>query len=146
LLLQEGATQCFIEYSEPKISLVIVGAGNDAIPLAKIAAIIGWDITIVDGRMTHATQQRFSAVNQIHVGKPLDVFNSILIDEQTALVLMTHNYNYDLSFLELLQGKSFGYLGLLGPASKRDRMLQELEQKSVVFLRRRGRKYLVQPD
>lgn len=134
LLIEESSYQCFFEFCEPSIALVIVGAGNDAIPLAKIAAIIGWDITMVDGRITHANAQRFPAIKQIHVGKPQEVFSQLNIDHRTAFVLMTHNYNYDLSMLELLQGKPFGYLGLLGPASKRERMFDELKQKGIVFL------------
>lgn len=133
LLLEGNQQHCFIEFSEPTISLVIVGAGNDAIPLAKMAAVVGWNITIVDGRLTHANTQRFPAVDQIKVGKPLEVIDQLMMDGRTAFVLMTHNYNYDLSILEHLQGKDIGYIGLLGPASKRDRMLNELEQKGIVF-------------
>ena len=133
LVIEESSTQCFIEICEPSIALVIVGAGNDAIPLAKMAAIIGWDIAIVDGRITHANTQRFPSIKQIHVGKPAEVISQLCIDHRTALVLMTHNYNYDLSMLELLQGKPFGYLGLLGPAAKRERMFDELKQKGIVF-------------
>lgn len=131
--IEDTTSQCFIEFSEPSISLVIVGAGNDAIPLAKMAAIVGWDITMVDGRITHANAQRFPSVKQILVGKPQELISQINIDDRTALVLMTHNYNYDLSMLELLQGKPFGYIGLLGPASKRERMFDELKHKGIVF-------------
>jgi xanthine/CO dehydrogenase XdhC/CoxF family maturation factor len=133
LQLEGNQHHCFIELSEPTISLVIVGAGNDAIPLAKMAAVIGWNITMVDGRLTHANTQRFPAVNQIKVGKPLEVIDQLMLDGRTAFVLMTHNYNYDLNMLELLQGKDYGYIGLLGPASKRDRMFVELEQKGIIF-------------
>lgn len=133
LVLEESTVQCFIEFCEPSIFLVIVGAGNDAIPLARMAAIIGWDIAIVDGRQTHANPQRFPSVKHISVGKPEEVIRQISIDQRTALVLMTHNYNYDIALLELLQGKGFGYLGLLGPASKRERMFDELMQKGIIF-------------
>lgn len=133
LVIDETPSQCFIEYVEPSISLIIVGAGNDAIPLAKMAAIIGWEITIVDGRLTHANSQRFTTANKIQVGKPHELFEQLEMDKRTAIILMTHNYNYDLSMLELLQGKDFGYLGLLGPASKRERMFDELHQKGVNF-------------
>lgn len=133
LVMEETPSKCFIEFNEPIISLIIVGAGNDAIPLAKMANIIGWETSIIDGRLTHATSQRFPSVNKIQVGKPQELMEHLVIDHRTALVLMTHNYNYDLSMLELLQGKDFAYLGLLGPASKRERMFDELHQKGVDF-------------
>ena len=129
LLVETKPYQCFIEFCEPSISLVIVGAGNDAIPLAKMAAVIGWDISLLDGRITHANTQRFPAIKCIKVGKPKEVIEQINIDSRTAFILMTHNYNYDLGFLENLLGTNFGYIGLLGPASKRDRMFEELERK-----------------
>jgi xanthine/CO dehydrogenase XdhC/CoxF family maturation factor len=133
LVFEDILSYCFIECCEPSITLVIVGAGNDAIPLAKMADVIGWNISIVDGRATHANSQRFPEINNRIVGKPHEIIDKLIIDERTAFVLMTHNYNYDLSMLECLQGKGFGYLGLLGPASKRDRMLSELQQKGIVF-------------
>jgi xanthine/CO dehydrogenase XdhC/CoxF family maturation factor len=39
---------------------------------------------------------------------------------------MTHNYNYDLALLKELVTKGFGYIGILGPRKKLDRMLGEL--------------------
>jgi xanthine/CO dehydrogenase XdhC/CoxF family maturation factor len=39
---------------------------------------------------------------------------------------MTHNYNYDLALLRELVTKGFGYIGILGPRKKLDRMLEEL--------------------
>jgi xanthine dehydrogenase accessory factor len=133
ILIEQKPQHCFIEFCEPAISLFIVGAGNDAMPLAKIAKTIGWEVSIIDGRITHANTQRFAELNQIIVGKPTEIIDQLFIDTRTAIVLMTHNYQYDLSMLECLQRKDFGYLGLLGPASKRDRMFEELEQKGIVF-------------
>lgn len=125
--------ECFIEYCAPCISLVVVGAGNDAIPLVKMASILGWDISLVDGRHTHANQKRFPGLDNIFVGKPVDVLSKLAIDARTAFILMTHNYNYDLEVLQYLLGKGLGYIGLLGPASKRERMFDELLKKFVVF-------------
>jgi xanthine/CO dehydrogenase XdhC/CoxF family maturation factor len=133
LIIEQELQHCFIEFYEPTISLLIVGAGNDAMPLAKIAKTIGWEVSIIDGRITHANTQRFPFIDQIIVGRPAEVMDQMVMDARTAIVLMTHNYNYDLTMLEYLQGKDFGYLGLLGPASKRDRMFEELAQKGIVF-------------
>ena len=49
----------FVECIKPPVSLVIMGAGNDAIPLTQIATILGWDTTIVDGRPNYATSGAF---------------------------------------------------------------------------------------
>ncbi len=130
---KEDVQHCFAEYLEVPVSFIIAGAGNDAMPLVTMAKQLGWQVTMVDGRPTHANLQRFPQADTIVTGKPEQVIPSLLIDERTAIVLMTHNYNYDLSMLCGLQGKSFAYLGLLGPAAKRERLLTEAAQKGIFF-------------
>lgn len=123
----------FVELMQPPVSLVIVGAGNDALPMVEMATILGWQTTVVDGRPTHANKQRFPAVHQLIAGKPVDVINQIEIDDRTVFILMTHNYNYDLAMLELLLKKHCIYIGTLGPKKRLNRMLTELEDKGFVI-------------
>ena len=123
----------FIEFLHPPISLVVIGAGNDAIPMMQIADTFGWDVRIVDGRNTHAKPERFVAACQVLVSKPEKVLEQIPIDEQTAFVMMTHNYNYDLAMLKALLQKDVPYIGMLGPKKKLDRMLEEISAESGVI-------------
>lgn len=118
----------FIEFLQPPVSLVIVGAGNDALPLMQMADITGWDVRIVDGRSTHASPERFVSACQILVSKPEHVLEQIEIDHQTVFVLMTHNYNYDLAMLKALILRNVTYIGLLGPKKKLSRMLDEIRE------------------
>jgi xanthine dehydrogenase accessory factor len=120
----------FLEFITPPISLVIAGAGNDVQPLAKIAYHLGWTVTIADGRPSHASAQRFPRANRVFVVKPAQLLPEITIDEQTAVVLMTHNYNYDLELLDLLLKTDAPYIGSLGPKKKLLRMLDELGQNT----------------
>lgn len=118
--------EAFLEFIPPPIQLIIAGAGNDAQPLAEMANILGWEIVVVDGRQTHSTQQRFPSANQILVSKPEGVLSQIKIDEKTAFVLMTHNYNYDTALLNFLLSTNAPYIGTLGPKKKLIKMLDEL--------------------
>lgn len=131
--VEENQQQFFIEYCLPSIALVIVGAGNDAMPLVQMAYLLGWNTTLVDGRHTHATQSRFKNAEKIVVGKPKEILPQLFIDNRTAIVLMTHNYNYDQDFLGLLKNFSVPYIGLLGPKAKRNRMIQELQESGIHF-------------
>lgn len=133
LFITNSMQQLFVEYCAPSIALVVVGAGNDAIPLVQMAALLGWEVTLVDGRATHANLQRFGTVQRLLVGKPGVIFPELQFDYRTAIVLMTHNYNYDTELLGLLRAHEIPYIGLLGPAAKRDRMLQELSEKGIHF-------------
>ena len=116
----------FIHFLKPQPTLILVGAGNDAIPLVKMAEVVGWKVTVVDGRPNYASKKRFSSGCQVMVSKPEEIFSGIEMDEQTLFVLMTHNYNYDLAVLRQLIGKNVQYIGILGSRNKLARMLDDL--------------------
>ncbi len=126
----------FVECLKPLISLIIIGAGNDAIPLTQIAMVLGWNITIVDGRPNYASVERFPSVKNIVVAKPDQALKNLDINEWTAFVLMTHNYNYEISFLKELLPLHPYYIGILGPKKKLERMLDELEENGAVITER----------
>lgn len=121
-----GAYTAFVECVKPLISLIIVGAGNDAIPLSRLASVLGWSITVVDGRPNYATTQRFPLVSNLVVARPAEVLSHVVVNDQTAFVLMTHNYNYEIALLKELLPINPNYIGVLGPKKKLDRMLDEL--------------------
>jgi xanthine dehydrogenase accessory factor len=121
------AYTAFVEHVKPVISMVIIGAGNDAIPLTQIASVLGWDITVIDGRNNYALPERFPAAKKVIVAKPEQVLPHLELNEWTAFVLMTHNYNYELALLKELLPLQLPYIGILGPKKKLERMLAELE-------------------
>jgi len=121
----------FIELIEPVVSLIVIGAGNDVIPLVAMAEIMGWETTVIDGRPNYAKKERFSPTCQVLVSKPEKVLEQIATDEQTVFLLMTHNYNYDMAMLLLLLQKNVQYVGMLGPKKKLERMLGEWEDQGI---------------
>lgn len=121
----------FIELIKPAVSVVIIGAGNDAIPLAQMAHLLGWQVTVADGRPAYATAARFPTANQVLVTKPDKVIEQVTVDAQTVFVLMTHNYNYDLKVFRQLLSQRITYIGMLGPRKKLVRMLDELKTAGI---------------
>nr|WP_295864532.1 XdhC/CoxI family protein [uncultured Chitinophaga sp.] len=116
-----------IAWHPPALQLLIAGAGNDVQPLVKIASVLGWHTIIVDGRPAYAQAQRFPEATRVIVAKPVEVLQHLQPDDYTAAVLMTHNYNYDIALLTALLPHHLRYTGVLGPARKLQRMLQEME-------------------
>ncbi|MCX8530746.1 XdhC family protein [Chryseobacterium luquanense] len=114
------------QYIAPPVSLVIAGAGNDVQPVVKMADILGWEVTVGEGRVTHATQKRFPEAKNVLVVKPEELIQNIVIDERTYFVLMTHNYKYDLEVLKLVLKTNCPYIGILGPKTKLQRMFDDL--------------------
>jgi xanthine/CO dehydrogenase XdhC/CoxF family maturation factor len=129
----EGSCSALFQFIPPAIQLVIVGAGNDAQPLVNMASLLGWNIIVADGRPTYATQQRFANAGKIAIVKPSEILSVINIDEHTAVVLMTHNYNYDVAALQQLISTNCKYIGALGPKKKLHKMIDELNEKRVII-------------
>ena len=123
----------FIEMIKPPVSVIIIGAGNDVVPVVNMADILGWETTVVDGRANYAKRERFVSACQVLVSKPEQVLEKIEIDEHTVFLLMTHNYNYDMAMLKQLLQKNVAYIGMLGPKKKRERMLNELKDEGLLF-------------
>jgi len=122
-----------IEFIPPPITLVIAGAGNDVKPLVTTASALGWDVIVADGRATHAKASRFPEAKRVIVTKAAGLIQQLTIDPLTCFALVTHNYKYDLELLKELLATDASYIGLLGPKTKLNRMLSELEQAGVTI-------------
>lgn len=126
-------THCFIEWVPPVTRLVIAGAGNDAIPLMQMAELLGWQVSVIDGRYSHARPERFSAACQVVVTNAEAAFEKIDVDAFTVFVLLTHNYNYDKAILKWLLPLSSPYIGILGPKKKLNHMLDDLRAEGITI-------------
>lgn len=132
LVYQAGVEYtAFVEHIKPVISLLIAGAGNDAIPLTRIAAVLGWNITVIDGRPNYAVKQRFPSAQKVITAKPTEVLSHIGISNRTAIIMMTHNYNYEVALLKELLPLQLPYIGILGPKKKLERMLAQIEDEGI---------------
>ncbi|MCO4820602.1 MAG: XdhC family protein [Flavobacteriaceae bacterium] len=108
----------------PCFKLMIFGAEHDAVQLCKLAHFNGWEVTIVSGPLESKTIANFPGATAFYSVSPDDLeLNSI--DNETAVVLMTHNYANDLKFLLELKDTKPVYLGLLGPSKRREKLLSE---------------------
>lgn len=124
--LTDTPANIFVEYLQPPVSLVVAGAGNDVIPVVKMADLLGWEVYVTDGRGTHAREDRFTSACQVLVGKPEAVLEKICTDERTVFILMSHNFQYDKAMLRALLPLDIPYIGVLGPKKKLNRMLDDL--------------------
>lgn len=127
----DTAYEALIEYIAPPLALIIAGAGNDVKPVAAMASLLGWEVTVADGRATHATPQRFPQAKNVYIAKPHELISNVVIDSRTFFVLMTHNYKYDLALLKLLLETDCNYIGILGPKTKLHRMFNDLNDVGI---------------
>jgi len=122
-----------MQYIASPVALLVVGAGNDVKPVVKIADLLGWEVTVGEGRITHATTKRFPEAKNVIVSKAEELLNSFTVDERTFVLLMTHNYQYDLEVLKLIIKTDCPYIGTLGPKTKLLRMINDLSNEGIVL-------------
>ena len=127
----EDQLNVFLEFIPPPVSLIIAGAGNDAVPLIELSETLGWESQVVDGRHTHLSTGRFPATCQLRLAKPEEVLDQIQPDQWTAFILVTHNFQYDKALLKILLPLQVPYIGILGPKKKMERMITELRNEGM---------------
>jgi xanthine dehydrogenase accessory factor len=124
--LDQGTVDVFIEVIEPAVSLVIFGAGDDALPLVGLARDLGWHITLADTRERALSVKRFAQANEVVICRAEDISERLRLTDKTAVVVMTHNYLHDLELLKTLLYTPLGYLGCLGPRHRTEKLLSDL--------------------
>jgi xanthine dehydrogenase accessory factor len=128
IALERGAERlrAFVEYLPPPPHLLICGAGPDAQPVVSAARALGWRVSIVDHRPTYASTQRFPGARVV-LADARRLRTVIDLELCHAAVVMSHHLASDAAYLrELAAAGAPAYVGLLGPAARRQRLAQEL--------------------
>jgi len=121
----------------PPMRLLLLGAGPDAQPVAELAAFLGWSVTVVDHRSQYAQAERFPGATTVLDGGPQAL--ALLLGKLSgapapgaspaafpAAIVMSHHLATDRAYLQALAASSIPYIGLLGPAARRERLLGDL--------------------
>lgn len=104
----------FFERIAPPECVVIYGASQVAMSLVPFARELGMRTVVVDGRDRMATRARFPLADEIHVGMPSEYAERILATSRTYVVLLAHDYKYELPVLRVVLRGDAGYIGMLG--------------------------------
>ena len=127
-LLESGDETYFIEAKVPPKRLIVVGAVHIAQALVPMAKIAGFQVPVIDPRGTFATAERFPGVEVI-TEWPDDALSEFVIDDQTAIVTLTHDPKFDDPVLQTALTSTAFYVGALGSRrtqAKRADRLKEL--------------------
>jgi xanthine dehydrogenase accessory factor len=106
-------SRVYIETISAPQRLFVLGAGDDAKPVVTMAALLGWRVTVADGRPQLARVGRFPEAERVVTAASASELGIGLRD---AVVLMTHSYEQDRALLTDLLSADYGpgYIGLLG--------------------------------
>jgi len=132
-ILPSQSAGTFAEFLAPPQRLLLFGAGDDAQPLVRMAALLGWNVIVADGRAHLARADRFpealgvmtcdaaalkgtgfspSANDETKIQALAS--QGISLDSNDAVVIMSHSYQQDRAWLTALLPLQLRYLGLLG--------------------------------
>jgi xanthine dehydrogenase accessory factor len=111
----------FVERMIVPQRLFVLGAGDDAKPLVSMAALLGWNVTVADGRTQLATSERFPEAGKVTSG----AVNGLGIRASDAVVVMTHSYEQDREMLASVLPIGLRYLGLLGARHRSSLLVSE---------------------
>lgn len=104
----------FVEPFRRPAHLIIIGAIHIAIPLHRLAKLMGYRVTIVDARARFATKERFPEADELIVAWPDEAMARLSIDNSSYVVILTHDPKFDLPALRSVLGKQAGYVGAIG--------------------------------
>jgi xanthine dehydrogenase accessory factor len=123
--------RAFIEVFAPPSLLLVVGAGHVAMPLTTLARVLGYRTVVLDGRPRFATAERFPAVDELRVGIPSELIKDYPLTPSAALVLVAHDYKYDLPVLRHALSTPVSYIGMLGSRRRGATILKFLREDGV---------------
>ena len=112
----------------PCFKLIIIGAEHDAVQLCLFAGLNGWEVTVICSHSDPKTLVNFPAAHAVKTLSEKEL-TDLHIDQHTAIILMTHSFSSDLKYLNALINKTPCYIGLLGPAQRREKLISQLIER-----------------
>ena len=110
--------------------LLVLGAGPDAMPLVEIAGLLGWGVTVLDHRAAYAIPERFPRARRVALNPAVELGKELETQRYDAAVVMSHHLPSDEAYLAALAESAIPYVGLLGPAPRRARLMSEIGAKA----------------
>ncbi|MXR52829.1 XdhC/CoxI family protein [Halovenus sp. WSH3] len=126
-------TTVFVDGITSPSDLVVVGTGNDVAPIAEVGKQAGFRVTVVGFRGANATADRFPAADEVLSTSPARITETLDLDEDTYVVLATHNFVDDRLAVDELLGTDVPYVGLMGPRKRFEQMREEFDAEGRAF-------------
>jgi xanthine dehydrogenase accessory factor len=106
--------EIFIEPFVPNPVLLIAGAGHIAAPLASLAHLMNFSVSVTDDRASFASRERFTTAKQLLVGDIESILQNYPITSRTHIVLVTRAHAHDVQGLRAIIDSPAAYIGMIG--------------------------------
>lgn len=122
-----GSARVFTEVLAPPPHLLVFGAGDDALPLARFAAEAGFRVSVVDHRPALLAPARFSrGVGRFALRPEERAAGTLPLRRTSYAVVKTHSLELDREWVRRLLASEVRYVGMLGPRARIDEILRAL--------------------
>jgi xanthine dehydrogenase accessory factor len=129
LSYEDGQVELFVEVQRRPPTLVIVGAGHIAQPLAELGKLIDFEVVVIDDRPQYANAGRFPRADRVIAAPFRPTLHDWPVDADTYIVLVTRGHSYDVeSLLEILDSPA-RYIGMIGSKRRIRAVFDLLEQE-----------------
>lgn len=131
MLLQLGPVRVFVDVHMPPPRVVIVGAGHVSIPLVTFAETLGYRTFVIDPRSSLLTRERFHHASRTFTEWPAAALEHIQLDENTFLVLVTHDPKLDDPVIRKAVEHDVSYIGALGSTRTHAKRVERLRDEGL---------------
>lgn len=118
----------FFEVHAPPYELVVFGAGHIAQQLVRLGRALGMRTVVIDSRDRYANREAFPDADEIRVGIPSEVAEQLRFGPLSAVVLVAHDYKFDLPVLRRVLQSDAAYIGMLGSRKRGETILRLLAE------------------
>jgi xanthine dehydrogenase accessory factor len=109
-----GQVGVFFDLAVPRPTLVIVGAGHVALPIARVGKLLDFEVVVIDDRPSFANPERFPDADRIIVDEFSTALDQLDITPSTYVVLVTRAHTFDVHALRKIVRQPAGYIGMIG--------------------------------
>jgi len=131
LALGDGAVEAFFQVHGPPPLLAVFGASQLAQPLVAFGKELGMRVVVVDGRPRYATRERFPQADEVLLGSPSEIAASLRYGASSIVVLVAHDYKYDIPVLRAVLERDAAYIGMLGSRKRGKAILEFLADAGI---------------
>ncbi|AFM40895.1 xanthine and CO dehydrogenases maturation factor, XdhC/CoxF family [Desulfosporosinus acidiphilus SJ4] len=127
----KASYRLLLEPPSSSVELLILGAGHIALPLAAMAKILGYEITVVDDRPSFANAGRFHMADRVICDDFATALDTLTISPETFVVIITRGHRYDKVCLRKIITQQTAYVGMIGSRRRVNALKAELEKEGI---------------
>ena len=127
-----GKVEIFFEVLPAPPKLIVVGCGHIAVPLAKLAKVLDFYVTVLDDRILFANRERFPDADDVRVGDMAAMLKEMSITPSTYIVLITRGHKYDELCLREIIHSSAKYIGMIGSRRRIQACFQRFREEEKI--------------